>query len=138
MKTILFALVAVATISASAQDTTGCDISADGKLATCLVVVPNEGEGQLETIKFHIRGESAPINSNLGCPVGEAGYASCANGEVPGWLRDLNQAFQDAGFTAPDTSKEDSIGGPQSDLSFTLMHKKGELSFPFLCNLIFQ
>lgn len=111
MKSIIFALVATASIAASAQDTTGCKISADGKYATCLVVVPNEGEGQLQQVTFKIRGASAPINSDLGCPVGEAGYAPCKEGKVPKWLKDLNQAFTDAGFTAPEDNYEISPGG---------------------------
>ncbi len=111
MKTMIMAIVAFAAIGASAQDTTGCKISANGKYATCQVLGGESGE-QLQTVTFKIRGPSAPVQEQELCAVGE-GYGPCPTSYgVPKWLRDLNQAFLDAGFTAPDTSYEDSIGGP--------------------------
>lgn len=112
MKSIIFGLVALASVAASAQDTTGCRISADGKYATCLVVVPNEGSGELKQITFKIRGASAPVNADLGCPVGEASYGPCTEGKVPNWLKDLNNFFKKHGLTAPvDREIEHPTGG---------------------------
>ena len=112
MKSVIFALVAFATISASAQDTTGCKISANGKYATCKVLGGESGD-QVQYVTFKIRGASAPVQQEEQCSIGEAGNGPCPTSYgVPKWLRDLNKAFLDAGFTPPDTSKEDSIGGP--------------------------
>lgn len=110
MKSVIMALVAMASISASAQDTTGCKISANGKYATCKVLGGESGD-QVQYVTFKIRAASAPVAPGTGC-YGEAGneVACPAVYGVPQWLKDLNQAFLDAGFTAPDTSLEDSQG----------------------------
>ncbi len=107
------ALVAMASISASAQDTTGCKISANGKYATCKVLGGETGD-QVQYVTFKIRGPSAPVAPGTGCFAGEAGQeVACPTSYgVPKWLRDLNQAFLDAGFTVPDNSNDGSIGGP--------------------------
>lgn len=110
MKSVIFALLAVASISASAQDTTGCKISKDGKYATCYVQDLNT-DGKLKKVTFKIRKDSAPSNPDVGCPVGEASYAPCKEGKVPQWLIDLNQAFLDAGFSAPTQEDDNSPGG---------------------------
>jgi hypothetical protein len=112
MKLVIMAFVAFAAIGASAQDTTGCKISANGKYATCKVLGGESGD-QVQYVTFKIRGASAPVQEQEQCSIGEAGYGPCPTVYgVPQWLKDLNQAFADAGFSAPDTSLEDSIGGP--------------------------
>ena len=95
------ALVAFAAIGASAQDTTGCKISKDGKYATCKVLGGESGE-QVSYVTFKIRGASAPVQQVEQCPIGEGSYGPCPTSYgVPQWLKDINQAFLDAGFTAP-------------------------------------
>ena len=95
------ALIAMASISASAQDTTGCKISANGKYATCKVLGGESGE-QVQYVTFKIRAASAPVNNEEQCAIGEASYGPCPTSYgVPQWLKDLNKAFEDAGFTAP-------------------------------------
>ena len=111
MKSVIFALVAFATISASAQDTTGCKISANGKYATCKVLGGESGD-QVQYVTFKIRGASTPVAPGTGCYAGEGGHeVACPEGKVPQWLKDLNQAFLDAGFTAPEDNYEISPGG---------------------------
>ena len=111
MKSIIFALVAVASIAASAQqDLSGCKVSADGKTAKCFVENLGEGGNQSGYITIKVRSGSTPT-ADLGCPVGEAGYAPCKEGKVPKWLKDLSQAFLDAGFTTPEDNHDMSPGG---------------------------
>ena len=108
MKLVIMALVAFAAIGASAQDTTGCKISKDGKYATCKVLGGESGE-QVSYVTFKIRGASAPVQEQEQCAIGEASYGPCPTSYgVPQWLKDLNQAFADAGFTAP-THPEDEL-----------------------------
>ncbi len=107
MKSLIFALIASVAVSASAQDITGCKISANKKYATCKVLGGESGD-QVQYVTFKIRPASAPVNQPEVCPVGDAGYGPCPQGQVPQWLKDLNQAFLDAGFTAP-THPEDEL-----------------------------
>ncbi len=110
MKSLIFALIATVAVSASAQDITGCKISANKKYATCKVLGGESGD-QVQYVTFKIRPASAPVNQPEVCPVGEAGYGPCpTHYGVPQWLQDLNQAFLDAGFSAPE--QNDYVGGP--------------------------
>lgn len=102
MKLVIMALVAFAAIGASAQDTTGCKISKDGKYATCLVTNLGEAGNQSAYVTFKIRGASAPVAPGTGC-YGEAGndIACPTSYGVPQWFKDLDKVLEDAGLSAP-------------------------------------
>ena len=111
MKTLVFALVAFASLAASAQDTTGCEISADKKYATCLVDALGEGANESRYVTFKIRGDSAPVAPGTGCYSEAGAEVACPNGKVPQWLKDLNTAFDKAGFSAPVDEQLTNRGG---------------------------
>lgn len=98
MKSALFALVTVVSMMASAKYVT--------------VVLYDGGESGTEkrVVTYKVREASAPIIESCQVAVGEAGYAPCpTHVGIPKWLAKLNQAFLDAGFTAPDTSAQDEL-----------------------------
>lgn len=101
MKSAIFALVTVMSMAASAKYVT--------------VVLYDGGESGTEkrVVTYKVREASAPIVESCQVAVGEAGYAPCPTQTgIPSWLQKLNQAFLDAGFTAPTHSEDElSPGG---------------------------
>ena len=112
MKSLLFAIVATVSVAASAQDITGCKVSANGKYATCRVLGGESGD-QVQYVTFKIRPASAPVAETEMCASGEAGYGPCPqSAHVPQWLKDLNDAFSNAGFSTPSHPEDElSPGG---------------------------
>lgn len=101
MKLVIMAFVAFAAIGASAQDTTGCKKSEDGKYATCKVLGGHTGE-QVLSVTFKIRGASAPVQNVEQCAIGDANYGPCPTSYgVPKWFQDLNEILGEAGLSAP-------------------------------------
>ena len=90
MKSIIFAIVAAASISASA------------KYVTVTVCDRGENQNRCETISYKVRAPSAPTPFVEQCPVGDTGYGPCAKVYgVPTWLKKLNAHFADKGFKTP-------------------------------------
>lgn len=102
MKSVILALVAFAAVGVSAaQDTSGCQESADGKYVTCKVPALYGDGSQSTHVTFRIRGGSVPVQNEEQCAVGEA-MGSCPQASgIPHWLEDLNAKFKKAGFSAP-------------------------------------
>ncbi len=96
MKKIIFAIVAAASINVSAE------------YVTVTVCDRGENGNRCETITYKKRAPSAPVPQVETCYEGEnqRPVACNQNAHVPNWLKKLNEALLNAGFTAP---KEDDI-----------------------------
>lgn len=90
MKSIIFALVAAVSISASAEYVT--------------VEVCNLGEAgdRCEMVTYKVRAPNAPTPYVETCTIGDTSVGPCATVYgVPTWLKNLNAYFINKGFTAP-------------------------------------
>jgi hypothetical protein len=104
MKNMIFALIASVSISASAAQYVTVEVCDGGESGTIC-----------RTVTYKVRPASAPEVVACTVPAGEAGEAGeqpCPKVTgVPSWLKKLNQAFLDAGFTTP-VIDESLVGGP--------------------------
>lgn len=101
MKKIVFALIAAVSISATASQYVTVQVCDGGESGT-----------QCRTVTYKVRPASAPRVVACTIPAGEAGEQPCpTNYGVPGWLKSLNKAFADRGFTAPPVD-DSLVGGP--------------------------
>ncbi|OFZ28607.1 MAG: hypothetical protein A2622_05820 [Bdellovibrionales bacterium RIFCSPHIGHO2_01_FULL_40_29] len=95
MKKIVFAIIALVSISASA------------KYITVEVCDRGESGDRCEMVTYKVRPPSQNTPAEILCPVGDHGFTKCnKNAHVPAWLKKFNKHFLDAGFTAP---KEDDL-----------------------------
>ena len=97
---MIMSLVALATINASA--------------ATQYVTVRVCGQGEIaeqcQMVTYAVRPASPSSPAIVTCPKGELDGPCPTVTGVPAWLKALNKAFADAGFTAPVTPEV--TGGP--------------------------
>lgn len=101
MKKLLVALALMASSTAMA-----------GQYVTVKVCDGGESGTECRTVTYRVREPSKPQIVKETCSVGEAGEGPCPTKYgVPGWLKRLNQAFINAGFSAP-VIETDYVGGP--------------------------
>ena len=91
MKKIVLAIVAFTTINASAA-----------QYITEVVCGRGESGDICEKVTYKVRPASPTEPVKVTCMIGESGEGPCPKVYgVPQWLKNLNQAFLDAGFEAP-------------------------------------
>jgi len=101
MKKLLVALSLVLSSTAMAHQYVTVEVCGDGESGTVC-----------RTVTYRVRPASKPEVVKETCMVGEAGEGPCPTVYgVPGWLQRLNEAFANAGFTAP-SQPNVYVGGP--------------------------
>ena len=93
MKKVIMSIVALAAINATAAQYVTVQVCDGGESGTIC-----------RNVTYKVRPASAPVLVKETCIIGENSEGPCPKVYgVPNWLQRLNQAFLDAGFTAPTT-----------------------------------